>query len=55
MTSRWLLAVTIPLFVGVLADAQASVRRVNQEQLWTTIQKLSEFGRPAGRLHRRKT
>jgi hypothetical protein len=48
MTSRWLLAVTIPLFVGVLAHAQASMRRVNQERLWTTIQKLSEFGRPAG-------
>src|SRR5262245_50632554 len=46
MKSRWLLAVVL-LFVGVFAHAQ-SMRHVNQQRLWATLEKLSEFGRPAG-------
>ena len=48
MKSRWLLALTALLHVGALAYAQSSARHVNQQRLWTTIEKLSEFGRPAG-------
>jgi N-carbamoyl-L-amino-acid hydrolase len=48
MKSRWLLAVTVLLYVGVLAHGQPSARHVNQQRLWATIEKLSEFGRPAG-------
>ena len=49
MKSRWLLAVMVLLLcAGVLAHAQSSVRHVNQQRLWDTIEKLSEFGRPAG-------
>jgi N-carbamoyl-L-amino-acid hydrolase len=47
MKSRWLTAAAVLLFVGVLAHAQ-SVRHVNQQRLWTTVENLSEFGRPAG-------
>lgn len=47
MKSCWLLAVAVLLFVGVLSHAQ-SVRHVNQQRLWATVQTLSEFGRPAG-------
>lgn len=39
----------ILLFVASLvADAQTPVRHVNRERFWSTLQKLSEFGRPAG-------
>jgi N-carbamoyl-L-amino-acid hydrolase len=48
MTCRRLLALTLPLSVSVLLHAQTSVRHVQQERMWATIQKLSEFGRPAG-------
>ncbi len=48
MKSRWLVAVTAFLYVGVLAHGQSSERHVNQQRLWATIEKLSEFGRPAG-------
>src|SRR5438874_2582106 len=48
MKSRWLLAATVLLCAGVLARAQSSARHVNQHRLWTTIEELSEFGRPPG-------
>ena len=48
MKSRWLLVVTSLLYTGVLAHGQSSARHVNQQRLWATIEKLSEFGRPAG-------
>ena len=47
MKSHSLTAAAVLLFVGVLAHAQ-SVRHVNQQRLWTTVETLSEFGRPAG-------
>jgi len=48
MKFRSLLAVTVLLLVGFLAHAQSPVRHVDQQRLWATLEKLSEFGRPAG-------
>lgn len=48
MKSRWRCAVTVFLWAGVFAHAQSSARHVNQQRLWATLEKLSEFGRPAG-------
>jgi N-carbamoyl-L-amino-acid hydrolase len=39
---------TIVLLASYLAFAQGSPRHVQQQRLWGTIEKLSEFGRPAG-------
>ncbi len=39
---------TIVLLASVLAFAQVPARHVNQQRLWATLEKLSEFGRPAG-------
>ena len=39
---------TFVLLASFLAFAQAPARHVNQQRLWGTIEKLSEFGRPAG-------
>jgi N-carbamoyl-L-amino-acid hydrolase len=36
------------LLAAFLALAQAPARHVNQQRLWATLEKLSEFGRPAG-------
>src|SRR5262249_37782519 len=36
------------LSAGLFGHAQSSVRHVNQQRLWSTIEKLSEFGRPPG-------
>src|SRR5215470_20394326 len=47
MKSGWLITVAILLFVGLVPHAQ-SLRHVNQQRLWATLEKLSEFGRPAG-------
>src|SRR5215470_12877367 len=47
MKSGWLITVAILLFVGLVPHAQ-SLRHVNQQRLWATIETLSEFGRPAG-------
>jgi len=39
----------IVLFLGsLLAYAQPPILHVNQRRLWSTLEKLSEFGRPAG-------
>ena len=49
MKCRSLLTVMVlVLSACVLAYAQPSVRHVNQARLWTTIEQLSKFGRPAG-------
>ena len=49
MNRRSLLAVTtLLLLVGFPAQAQSPVRHVDQQRLWATLEKLSEFGRPAG-------
>jgi hypothetical protein len=48
MKGRWLRTVMLFLCVGILAHAQSSVRHVNQPRLWASIERLSEFGRPAG-------
>ena len=49
MNRRSLLAVTtLLLLVGLPAQAQSPVRHVDQQRLWATLEKLSEFGRPAG-------
>jgi len=45
---RWLVALLVLALVGCLAHAQSPARHVNQQRLWATIEKLSEFGRPAG-------
>ncbi|MCL4523878.1 MAG: Zn-dependent hydrolase [Acidobacteria bacterium] len=36
------------LLASLLAFAQGPARHVNQQRLWATLEKLSEFGRPAG-------
>ena len=38
----------VALLAAVLAWAQGTGRHVQQQRLWGTIEKLSEFGRPAG-------
>jgi N-carbamoyl-L-amino-acid hydrolase len=49
MRFRSLFAVTtVLLLVGLPAQAQTSARHVNQQRLWATLEKLSEFGRPVG-------
>jgi len=49
MNRRSLLAVTtLLLLAGLPAQAQSPVRHVDQQRLWATLEKLSEFGRPAG-------
>jgi N-carbamoyl-L-amino-acid hydrolase len=49
MKCRSLSAVTtVLLLVGFPAQAQSPVRHVDQQRLWATLEKLSEFGRPAG-------
>jgi hydantoinase/carbamoylase family amidase len=42
-------ALSVLLLSSSLALAQPISKSVNQERLWSTIEKLSEFGRPAGR------
>ncbi len=39
---------TIVLLASLLAFEQGPSRHVNQSRLWSTLEKLSEFGRPAG-------
>jgi len=41
-------ALTLLLFTTVVGITQSSSRHVNQQRLWSTIEKLSEFGRPPG-------
>src|SRR5262249_12655350 len=49
MKCRSLSAVTtLLLLVGFPVQAQSPVRHVDQQRLWATLEKLSEFGRPAG-------
>ena len=49
MKCRSLSAVTtVLLLVGFPAHSQSPVRHVDQQRLWATLEKLSEFGRPAG-------
>ncbi len=48
MSNRWIIVVAVLLGSGVLTHAQSAPRHVNQQRLWGTIEKLSEFGRPAG-------
>lgn len=48
MKSRLLLALAVLLLASFLAHAQAPARHVNQSRLWSSLEKLSEFGRPAG-------
>jgi beta-ureidopropionase / N-carbamoyl-L-amino-acid hydrolase len=48
MKFRSHLAVAVLLLVGLSAHGQSPVRHVDQQRLWTTLEKLSEFGRPAG-------
>lgn len=38
----------LSLLCSLAATAQSPVRHVNQQRLWSTLEKLSEFGRPAG-------
>ncbi len=48
MKLRLSLALALFLLASLLASAQSPVRHVNQSRLWSTLEKLSEFGRPAG-------
>src|SRR5262245_32705098 len=49
MKNHYVFAVMVLLLsAGAFAHAQSSARHVNQQRLWTTIEKLSEFGRPPG-------
>ena len=48
MKPRCLLALMLLLLLAnLLVHGQSSVRHVNQQRLWATLEKLSEFGRPA--------
>jgi beta-ureidopropionase / N-carbamoyl-L-amino-acid hydrolase len=49
MKSCSLLTLTVSLVTSLFAYAQAPARHVNQQRLWSMLEKLSEFGRPAGR------
>ena len=48
MKPHGLVPVVIVLSTGLLAYAQAPARHVNEQRLWATLERLSEFGRPAG-------
>jgi N-carbamoyl-L-amino-acid hydrolase len=48
MKLRLSLVLAVLLLASFLAFAQAPARNVNQQRLWATLEKLSEFGRPAG-------
>jgi N-carbamoyl-L-amino-acid hydrolase len=48
MKLRLSLALVLLFFASFLAFAQTPARHVNQSRLWATLEKLSEFGRPAG-------
>jgi len=48
MKSYLLSIVIVLLLASVVAPAQSPVRHVNQQRLWSTLEKLSEFGRPTG-------
>jgi hypothetical protein len=48
MKSRPLRISSIWLLASLIACAQPPVLNVNQQRLWATLEKLSEFGRPAG-------
>jgi len=48
MKIRLFFALPLLLLASLLAFAQAPARNVNPSRLWSTLEKLSEFGRPAG-------
>jgi N-carbamoyl-L-amino-acid hydrolase len=48
MKSRSLSTLTVSLLAPLFAHAQAPVIHVNQQRAWSTLEKLSEFGRPGG-------
>lgn len=48
MNARWLLPLAIVTLMDGRAHGQSPGRHVDEEPLWSTIEKLSEFGRPAG-------
>jgi N-carbamoyl-L-amino-acid hydrolase len=48
MKLRLSLVLTVLLLASLVAFAQAPPRHINPARLWSTLEKLSEFGRPAG-------
>src|SRR5215510_14689669 len=48
MKSRSMHALIVLFVASVVASAQTPIRHVNQQRLWSTLEKLSEFGRPPG-------
>jgi beta-ureidopropionase / N-carbamoyl-L-amino-acid hydrolase len=48
MNRKLSLAMTFVLLAACFAYAQGTARHVQQQRFWGTIEKLSEFGRPAG-------
>ncbi|MBI3646949.1 MAG: Zn-dependent hydrolase, partial [Acidobacteriales bacterium] len=48
MKLRLSLVLTVLLLASVFAFAQAPPRHINPARLWSTLEKLSEFGRPVG-------
>jgi hypothetical protein len=48
MKSRAMQTVIVLLLASLYAYTQTPARHVNQERFWSTVEKLSEFGRPAG-------
>lgn len=48
MRLRWLWTLVTVVLVVYGPHAQSAERHVDQSRLWVTIEKLSEFGRPAG-------
>jgi N-carbamoyl-L-amino-acid hydrolase len=48
MKSCLMLTLTVSLLGSLFAYAQAPPRHVNQQRFWSTLEKLSEFGRPPG-------